>query len=88
MYTTDSAGDFVIGTQTVMRDGVGVTVSGSVVLLRGGETGLGGLILSAFGRGREGRRRRGGMPGQWPCHYLGNSSAVAFTGQISKDLDT
>lgn len=89
MYTADSAEDFVVGTQTVMRGGVGVTVSESVASLGGWGDALGGLIWSAFGRGREGGGggRRGGDAEAVAMPLFGYSSAVAFTGQISAGLD-
>ena len=88
MYTANSIGDFVVGSQTVVLGGAELTISGTPVSLApsdgdivvGGKTSsidLRDLIMSDF---------EGGSA-TITSSALANSSIVAFTGQAAKRLD-
>lgn len=88
VYTANTLGDFVVGSQTLLPGGAGITISGTPVSLApsdgdvvaAGETssiGLGGLIMGGFG----------GKIATTTSSALANSSVVAFTGQAGRGSD-
>lgn len=88
MYTANPFGDFVVGSQTLIPGGAGITISGTPVSLApsdedivvGEQTSsinLGGLIMGGFGDGS-----MTNSPSS-----LASSSVVAFTGQAVRGSD-